>query len=186
MEKVAKSLKGQLLLDGGKLRGSYFNRTVVLVCQHDAEGAFGLVLNRPSDNTVGELIVADLPAGLKKAALFAGGPVQPAALSYLLTDTFIPDANVMANLTIGHSLDALVELGESYSTSQQLRIFAGYAGWSPGQLDDEMKRDAWVTHACSIELVFNVEPRQLWRTILSQKGWEYRLLADGPEDLSAN
>ena len=116
MAKASKSLKGQLLLDGGKLRGSYFNRTVVLVCQHDAEGALGLVLNRPSDNRVGDVIVADLPSTLKQATLFAGGPVQPAALSYLLTDTFIPDANVLANVSLGHSLDTLVELGESYST----------------------------------------------------------------------
>lgn len=186
MAAKTQSLKGQLLLDGGKLRGSYFNRTVVLVCQHDSEGAFGLVLNRPSDHKVGEMIVADLPDVLKSATLFAGGPVQPAALSYLLTDTFIPDANVMSNLTLGHSLDTLIELGESYSTSQQLRIFAGYAGWSPGQLDDEMKRDAWVVHPGSIDLIFNVAPKELWRAILHQKGWEYRLLADGPEDLSSN
>ena len=73
MAKASKSLKGRLLLDGGKLRGSYFNRTVVLICQHDSEGAFGLVLNRPSDNTVGEMIVADLPDTLKKATLFASG-----------------------------------------------------------------------------------------------------------------
>ena len=186
MAKASKSLKGQLLLDGGKLRGSYFNRTVVLVCQHDAEGALGLVLNRPSDNRVGDVIVADLPSTLKQATLFAGGPVQPAALSYLLTDTFIPDANVLANVSLGHSPDTLVELGESYSTSQQLRIFAGYAGWSPGQLDDEMKRDAWLLHPGTIDLIFNVEPQQLWRTILLQKGWPYRLLADGPDDLTAN
>jgi putative transcriptional regulator len=56
-----KLLKGHLLLDGGKLRGSFFNRTVVLICQHDSEGAFGLVLNRPSENTVGDMLVANLP-----------------------------------------------------------------------------------------------------------------------------
>ncbi|MBI3415244.1 MAG: YqgE/AlgH family protein [Verrucomicrobia bacterium] len=186
MTSKSQSLKGQFLLDGGKLRGSYFNRTVVLICQHDSEGAFGLVLNRPSDHAVGEMIVADLPDALRNAALFSGGPVQPAALSYLLTDTFIPDANVMSNLTLGHSLDTLVELSEAYSTSQQLRIFAGYAGWSPGQLEAEMKRDAWLIHPGSIDLIFNTAPKELWRTILYQMGWEYRLLADGPDDLSLN
>ena len=66
MAEAGKFLKGQLLLDGGHLRGSFFQRTVVLICQHDAEGAFGLVLNRSTGNNVGEMIVADLPDALKE------------------------------------------------------------------------------------------------------------------------
>lgn len=181
-----KYLKGQLLLDGGNLRGSFFNRTVVLICQHDAEGAFGLILNRASENTVGDMLVADLPASLKSQSLFVGGPVQPAALSYLHTDVFVPNANVMPNLNLGHSLEALVDLGESYSTTQKVKIFAGYAGWSPGQLEDEMKRGAWLTHPASADLIFHPEPEQLWKLILLQKGWQYRLLAEAPEDLAWN
>ena len=71
------SLKGQLLLDNGTLGGSFFHRTVVLICEHDAEGAFGLILNRPTPNKVGDAIVADLPDTLKAMTLFLGGPVQP-------------------------------------------------------------------------------------------------------------
>src|SRR5205807_8759345 len=88
-------LKGQLLLDSGQLRGSFFQRTVVLICQHDAEGAFGLVLNRAAGSNIGETIVADLPDALKTNPLYLGGPVQPSALSFLHTDSFIPDANVI-------------------------------------------------------------------------------------------
>src|ERR1039458_1792647 len=106
-------LKGQLLLDSGQLQGSYFARTVVLICQHDAEGAFGLVLNHAMGETVGEKIVADLPESLKGCPLYEGGPVQPSALSFLHSDAFLADANVMTNLSLGHSLDSLVELGES-------------------------------------------------------------------------
>src|SRR3954471_22226245 len=115
MIEVLKYLKGQLLLDSGQLNGSFFQRTVVLICQHDAEGAFGLVLNRASGNNVGEMIVADLPDTLKSTPLYLGGPVQPSALSFLHTDAFIPEANVMANLSLGHSIDSLIELGESFS-----------------------------------------------------------------------
>ena len=179
-------LKGQLLLDGGKLRGSFFDRTVVLICQHDDEGAFGLVLNRGSEAKVGELLVADLPDRIKDLPLFVGGPVQPAALSYLQTDTYIPEANVMSNVNLGHSLDELMELGESFSGTQQLRVFAGYAGWAPGQLEDEMQREAWVTHPATIDLVFNAPVQTLWRSILREKGWKYRLVAEAPEDLSQN
>lgn len=179
-------LKGHLLLDSGQLRGSFFQRTVVLICQHDAEGAFGLVLNRATDNKAGDLIVADLPTSLKSAPLYLGGPVQPTALSFLLSDSFIPDANVLPNLSLGHSLDTLLELGESFSPTLKVKLFAGYAGWSPGQLEDEIQRKAWVTHPASVDLVFDAEPAQLWQRILRQKGWQYRILAQGPEDLSLN
>jgi len=181
-----KSLKGQLLLDNGRLQGSFFHRTVILICQHDSEGALGLVLNKATGNQVGEALVAKLPDTLKTQPLFLGGPVQPQALSFLHSDSFIPDANVMPNLSLDHSLDSLVELGDSYSPTRQLKVFAGYAGWSPGQLDDEMKRGSWLTHPATLNLVFASEPAKLWHNILRDKGWQYRLMAEGPEDPSWN
>jgi putative transcriptional regulator len=181
-----KSLKGQLLLDNGKLAGSFFHRTVLLICQHDAEGAFGLVLNRQTGNHVGDALAADLSEALKELPLFLGGPVQPQALSFLHSDSFIAEANVMANLSVGHSIDDLQDLGTSFSTTRQLKIFAGYAGWSPGQLDDEMRRDTWLTHPASLDLVFHATPEKLWQHILLQKGWNYRLLAESPEDPAVN
>jgi putative transcriptional regulator len=175
-----------LLLDSGKLCGSFFQRTVVLICQHDPEGAFGLVLNRDSGSSAGDLIVADLPDVLKESPLFLGGPVQPSALSFLHTDSFIPDANVIPNLTLGHSLDNLMEIGDSFSPTRKIKMFAGYAGWSPGQLEEEMKRKAWLTHPASLDLVFDTPCKELWKKILLNKGWKYKLLADAPEDLSLN
>lgn len=183
-EPATKSFRGQLLLDGGKLHGSFFHRTVVLICQHDAEGAFGLILNRSTENTVGDALTADLPSKLKDEPLFIGGPVQPTALSYLHSDILLPSANVMDNLRLGHSLDGLVDLGESYSPSQKVRLFAGYAGWSPGQLDKEMARKDWLVHPATLDLVFHAKPDVLWQSILKQKGMV--LLAQAPEDLSWN
>ena len=186
MAEKRKYLKGQLLLDSGQLRGSFFQRTVVLICQHDAEGAFGLVLNRATGNSVGEMIVADLPDALKGCPLHLGGPVQPSALSFLHSDAFVADANVMPNLSLGHSVDELVELGEAFSATRKIKLFAGYAGWSPGQLEDEMKRKAWLKHPASLELVFDTAPAQLWEEILRRKGGLFRVLAQSPEDLSQN
>jgi putative transcriptional regulator len=186
MTEKIKSLKGQLILDNGKLRGSFFHRSVILICQHDAEGAFGLILNRSTNNKVGEAVVANLPDTLKQEPLFLGGPVQPQALSFLHNDTYLPDANVLTNLSLGHSLDSLVELSESFSPTQKLKVFAGYAGWSPGQLEEEMKRDTWMTHPGSLELVFHPDPVELWPMILKEKGWKYKLIAEGPEDPSWN
>ncbi len=130
--------------------------------------------------------MANLPALLKTQPLFLGGPVQPQALSYLHTDTFLPEGNVMANLTVGHSLDELQDLGESFSATRRLKVFAGYAGWSPGQLDDEMRRHTWLTHPASIDLIFFEEPTRLWPHILRLTGPSYRLLAESPEDPSLN
>lgn len=187
MPEKFQSLRGQLLLDSGQLTGSFFHRTVVLICHHDAEGAFGLILNRPSENKVEEALVADLPESIKEQLLFLGGPVQPTALSYLHSDSYIPEANVLPNLDLGHSLETLVDLGQSFSPTQQLRLFVGYAGWAPGQLEDEIRRNAWVIHPATVELVFQGESQGLWRRILREKeDWRYRLLSEIPDDPSWN
>jgi putative transcriptional regulator len=187
MAEKGKFLKGQLLLDSGELQGSFFARTVLLICQHDAEGAFGLVLNRTTNNKAGEVIVADLPPALKEQALFVGGPVQPTALSFLHSDAFLPDATVLPNLSLGHSLDTLIEIGESYAPTSKVKLFAGYSGWSPGQLEGELKRKAWLTYPASLELIFDTPPEKLWQTVLRRKGgWSNRILAQSPEDLSWN
>jgi len=180
-----KSLKGQLLLDNGKLYGSFFQRTVVLVCQHDEQGAFGLVLNRMMDAKVGD--EANVPAILKDETLYAGGPVQPKMLSYLHTSPHMFDGNVMHNLDLGVSLNSLIEVSESFSPGGEIRVFAGYAGWSAGQLDEEVARESWMTHPATVELIFQAKPKDLWQTILMEKGdLKYRMLAVSPEDLSWN
>lgn len=187
MAEKKKTLQGQLLLDSGQLGGSFFQHTVLLICKHDAEGAFGLVLNRTLGKTAGELIVADLPIELKESPLFLGGPVQPGALSYLHTDIFIPEADVLPNLALGHSLDDLLDIGEGFSPTKKVRLFAGYAGWSPGQLENEMKRKSWLTFPASLELVFETPPDKLWEKVLNEKGgWKNKLLSQMPDDPALN
>jgi putative transcriptional regulator len=186
MPQTNNSLQGQLILDGGKLHGSFFHRSVVLICQHDVEGALGLILNRSTENKVGQALVANLPESVKEQSLFIGGPVQPQTLSFLHSDEYLTGANVMTNLNLGHSIDALVDLSESFSATQKLRLYAGYAGWSAGQLDNEMSRRDWLVHPATLELVFHPEPDQLWRKIMRQKDVNSRLLADSPDDLSWN
>jgi putative transcriptional regulator len=186
MSHIHKSLQGQLLLDGGKLHGSFFHRSVVLICQHDEEGAFGLILNRSSDSKVGQALVANVSEIIKGQPLFVGGPVQTGTLSFLYSDTFVPQANVMPNLSLGHSLDALMDLSESCSSTQKLKLFAGYSGWTAGQLDQEMARKDWLTYPASIDLVFYPEPGRLWKEILRRKDDRSRLLAESPDDLSWN
>ena len=180
------SLKGQLLLDSGGLGGSFFMHTVVLVCEHTLDGAFGLVLNKQSERTVGEVFLADLPEQLSEQGIFVGGPVQEGALSYLHSDDFLPEANVMPNVSLSHSMEEMEDLAGSFSKTQKLRIFVGYSGWGAGQLDEEMKRKSWLTHPASVDHVFLPVPSKLWRQIMLEKGGVHRLMADAPEDLSWN
>jgi putative transcriptional regulator len=186
MSGAEKFLKGQLLLDSGQLRGSFFQRTVVLICEHNAEGAFGLVLNRSSHSKIGEMVVADLPETLKEYPLYLGGPVQTGALSFLHSDTFLSDANIIPNLALGHSLDTLTEIAESFSATRKIKMFAGYSGWGPGQLEGEMERKAWLTYPASLELVLDIDPAHLWQKVLQSMGPKYKLLSLMPEDLSLN
>jgi len=183
----AQRLKGQFLLDSGQLAGSFFARTVVLICQHDADGAFGLVLNRATDKKVGEALPIPLAADLKDHPLYLGGPVQPQALSFLHADVGLPQANVINNLNLSHSLDELAELGAAFSPTRRVKVFAGYAGWAAGQLEGELRRDAWLVHPATLDLVFDAEPALLWRKILRLKGgWQNLLLAQTPDDPSRN
>jgi putative transcriptional regulator len=160
---------------------------VVLVCEHNREGAFGLVLNQPSDNRLADVFDQELPERLRGEILFGGGPVQSAALSYLHSEPFLGEPSVIENLQVGHDLEQLIELGAGWTAARKLRVFAGYAGWSPGQLDDELRRQAWLTFPASVELVFHAPPAELWRHVLRQRGdWQSRLLAGSPEDLAWN
>ncbi|MGA4643472.1 YqgE/AlgH family protein [Limisphaera sp. 4302-co] len=183
---VGKSLQGYLLLDSGQLSGSFFARTVILICRHDEDGAFGLVLNRPTGTRVGQVIVADLPDALREQPLYLGGPVEPTTVCYLHSDACLPNADVMPNLSLGHSLDQLVEIGESFSPQKKLKIFAGYSGWAPGQLESELRRKAWITHPASLDIVFAEDTDTLWARVLRKKGWRYRLLSQIPDDPSLN
>ena len=179
------SLQGKLILDSGKLIGSYFDRTVILVCRHDESGAFGLVLNRPLKRSLGSVVTLPLDDDLSKTSLYMGGPVQPEAFSFLIETDTRPEFEILPQLVLGHSLE---ELKHHFATKQSCRAYAfsGYSGWSPGQLEEEMKNGCWLTHPASLSLIFSPKPETLWGDILRQKGGFYELLASTPDDPSLN
>ena len=91
------------------------------------------------------------------------------------------------NLSLGHSLEELVELGNSFSTTRRVRVFAGYAGWGPGQLESELRRKSWVVCPATLEIVFDPDPTSLWsRLIRRLGGWRNMILSQVPEDPSRN
>jgi putative transcriptional regulator len=176
------TLRGSLLVAAPQLLDPNFRRTVVLVADHDDEGAMGVILNRPSGMTVADaapelepLIGADVP-------IFAGGPVQPTSGVVLAEVTEIGDP-VFDGIVI---LPGLNELADAVDSAGRIRVFAGYAGWGPGQLDDELEREDWIVDPARPGDVFHEDPDALWGEVLERKGGQYALVARMPEDPSQN
>jgi putative transcriptional regulator len=157
----------------------------VLICEHSEDGALGLVLNRP-----GELIVGASAPQLAEltgddATIDSGGPVQPEALLVLaeFDDASQAGLRVVENVGLvgdGSEIEDLVE------TTRRVRIFAGYAGWGPGQLDAELDRDDWFVAPAGVDDIFNPDADELWGRVLARKGGHFALVARMPIDPSVN
>lgn len=177
-------LTGTLLLSSGKLFDPNFRHTVTLIVQHDSDGAMGLVLNRPTEHRVEEAVPPLAAIVEENALLFHGGPVQP-QLPLLLAELTVPSlADVLVFGTVGlltGDVDA-----EISSAIVRARVFAGYAGWSAGQLEAEMKEDSWIVETATADDVFTSDPKTLWQRILERKGPQYRNLARMPFDPTMN
>jgi putative transcriptional regulator len=179
------SLVGQLLLASPALRDPNFERTVVLIGVHSDEGAMGVVLNRPSEVTVGEAAPQLEPTIDESERVFVGGPVQPGSIVFL-AEFLDPDpAGVLVLGRIGFPApDA--ELEELSQAIARVRVFAGFAGWGEGQLEAEIAEGDWIAQVALPEDVFSELPEDLWSSVLTRKGGSYALLARMPADPSLN
>jgi putative transcriptional regulator len=179
------SLQGQLLIASPTMSDPNFARTVVAVANHDADGALGIVLNRPSDTEVVEAVpelegVVDLDE-----VVFVGGPVQPASIVVLAEFEDPDEAAFLVVEGIGLVSDhtGLDQLG---TATARRRIYAGYTGWGPGQLESELERDDWIVEPALPEDVFDDDPLELWTRVLERKGGQFRLIARMPIDPTVN
>jgi putative transcriptional regulator len=175
---VAESLRGQLLIAAPSLF-DYFRRTVVLVIEHTDEGAMGVVLNRES-----ELLVSDAVPQLAELAgdedlIRIGGPVAPQSVVALGEFDDIDEAGTRVTGQLG-TLDP--DAGNV--SVRRLRVYAGYAGWAAGQLDDELSQEAWVVAPANEDDPF--AEGDMWSRALERRGGVYRLLATMPPDPSQN
>jgi putative transcriptional regulator len=178
------SLRGHLLVAGPSLWDPTFRRTIVLVAHHDEEGAVGVVLNRVAPVTVAEAVpvLAELvPAGER---LLLGGPVQPSA-AVVIDDLEDPSR---ADLVAFDSVGVLPPNGDRSELAgiRRARVFAGFAGWSPGQLDAELRDDAWAVERANADDVFAPDPDRLWDLVQRRRGPEGALLRHMPMDPSTN
>jgi putative transcriptional regulator len=178
------SLRGHLLIAGPSLVDPNFWRTVVLVGEHSEEGALGVVLNRASDAAVDETVPELAMLAEDLGQVHVGGPVQPSAI-VVLADFLEPERAASLVLDSVGFLPAEVDPA-TFGELRRARVFAGYAGWGPGQLDDELEEGSWIVEPALAEDVFTSEPDALWSDVLRRKGGPFGVLALMPPDPSLN
>jgi putative transcriptional regulator len=182
---MAESLAGQLLLASPSLRDPNFMRTVVLIGVHGEDGAMGVVLNRPSTVTVREAVPQLEAAVDPSEPVYVGGPVQPSSVVCLaeFLEPALAELLVLGRIGFPAPDTGIEELAEA---TARRRVFAGYAGWSDGQLDAEVEQGDWIAQVALPEDVFTQAPQDLWGTVLERKGGSYALIARMPPDPSVN
>lgn len=182
---MAEPLSGQLLLASPTLIDPNFRRTVVLIGVHTDEGAMGVVLNRPSETTVAQAVPALEHAVGEAEPIYLGGPVQSTSVVILAEFVDPAAAGLIVLGRIGFpAQDAdIQQLGEA---TARRRVYAGYAGWGEGQLEQEIEGGDWIVLSGEPGDVFTDEPEALWSAVLSRRGGSYALLARMPADPSLN
>ena len=178
------SLRGSLLIAGPSLFDPNFRRTVVLVGEHTDEGALGVVLNRPSPATVGEIVPTLARLAGPGELLFFGGPVQPEEV-VVLAEFAEPER---ADMLVLDRIGFLVGQVDPNQTGpiERARVFAGYAGWGPGQLEAELAEESWLLEPGRPDDVFAPEDLDLWRAAVLRKGRRFAVLSLMPPDPSLN
>jgi putative transcriptional regulator len=180
-------LRGRLLVAAPPLVDPNFDRTVVLVLEHGEEGSLGLVLNRPGNVELEEALPEWLAFAAAPQVVFAGGPVSTeAVIALALGDTteggdgWVP---IIGNLG---TIDLARRPSEVPARIDALRVFVGYAGWAPGQLEGELDRAAWFVVDFDVEDAFTPEPDELWRRVLRRQVGRIAIFANCPEDPGTN
>jgi putative transcriptional regulator len=176
---------GRLLVATPLIGDPNFERTVVLILAHDEDGAFGVVLNRPSDTLVDEIAPEWSPHVSSPGVVFVGGPVGRDAVIGLARS---------GDRMVSHVHDQLGDLGtidlndappEGDRPCAALRLFAGGAGWTSRQLDDELREGAWWVVDAHVDDILTQDPAHLWATVLRRQTGEMAWYANHPEDPSA-
>src|SRR4030095_3346227 len=159
-----------------------FSRTVVLLCDYVPDGAFGLVLNRPTDMSASSMVKLD-PAVFpgNSLPLCIGGPVEPERGWILLADDPADTESRMIRTGLYLSTSpVLLRRVLSITPPPRARVLAGYAGWGPGQLDEELAQSAWLMGEVELDLIFDIPLREMWETAIRRLGADPAGLATSP------
>ncbi len=169
---MSQNFEPTLLLSMPQLQDPNFARSVVLLCDYLPEGAFGLVLNRPTDAAASTMVHLEPPIGTgNDLVLGSGGPVEPDRGWILTAEEPVEPGyrTIVAGLYLSTSPILLRRILES-RPAPRARVLAGYAGWGPGQLDAELEHSSWLMSDVALDIVFDVAPERMWETALRRMG----------------
>jgi putative transcriptional regulator len=169
---MTEEFRPALLVSMPQLQDPNFAHTVVLLCEFNPDGAFGLVINRPTDVSANEMIRLEPPlARANDLPLWIGGPVEQQRGWILVADA--PDGEEFKTIRDGLYLStspALLRAVLEARPAPRARVLAGYAGWAPGQLDEEIAQSAWLMSRIDLDVVFDTEPSLMWETVIRRLG----------------
>jgi putative transcriptional regulator len=179
--------KGTLLIASPEIDSGIYFRSVVLICEHNAGGSFGVLINKPVMMELPEEILNMKEINNPNVEMRAGGLIQPNQMMLLHSCEEIPDQTlkVCNGVCLGGDLQFLQEsINNPHGPS--LRLCFGYCGWGPGALEREFLSGAWYLHPASARHIFDIPADRLWQSLLREMGGKYATLSMIPEDLSLN
>jgi putative transcriptional regulator len=181
---------GSLLVSSTDLVEPAFRRTVIYVIEHNDAGSLGVVINRPSETAVHDVLPQWAPLAAHPPALYVGGPVKRDAALCLATLRTGAQADGVAGLRRVHGRVVMVDLDSDPEVVAPLvegvRIFAGYSGWTYGQLDSELQRDDWIVISALASDVVAPARIDVWAQVLRRQPLPLALLATHPIDVERN
>ncbi|NOR87266.1 MAG: YqgE/AlgH family protein [Bacteroidales bacterium] len=177
---------GSILISEPSLKDMYFNRAVVLIADHNSDGSFGIILNKPLDVQLND-IVKGFPEF--DARVYLGGPVSTKNLFFLHKkgDLIRNSTLIKEDLFWGGEIDdvkSLIDLG--VLQKEDIRFYIGYSGWTENQLDEELKEFSWLVDNPEIQELISVPTSEMWKKSVSRLGKDYELWANFPNDPSLN
>ncbi len=188
---MSDSLKGKILIASKHLRDPNFFKTIVLMLEHDESSAMGLVINRPSNVKVEHALAEHFQLPSTSELIYVGGPVEPTALC-MLHNQFSPECvahTLLPGVVIGSSAEMFEEIVRAASepkSNLRYRIFSGYAGWGPEQLEGEIERGDWFVHKACAHHIFNHDSYTLYRTLLSEYAKNHTKFTIPPDHVEWN
>jgi putative transcriptional regulator len=178
----SQNFTGQLLVAHPSMLDPNFRRSVLFITAHDAEeGAIGIILNRPLDKHVSELVTDPTPEALGDVPVFLGGPVGTNQLMFAAFDW---EGRNSLSLNQNVDLEAAHQLAANDKSA--VRAFVGYAGWTAGQLENELRQNAWVLQKPDRAALRPERLPRLWFEIMRSLGPWFKMLAAAPDDPSLN
>jgi putative transcriptional regulator len=178
--------RGRILISEPFLYDYYFRRSVVLLAEHNKEGSFGVIINKPMEVNFEE-VVKDFPDFESK--VYLGGPVKTDSLFFIHTlgDEIENSLPILRGLFWGGDLERVKELIMlNQLNDSNIRFFIGYSGWMPKQLDNELKRDSWLVSSMSAEEIMQGNPDKMWKKSVLEIGGRYKIWTNFPAEPTLN